>query len=144
MAHTFTLYNDGKLNIMKAMNLDTDTLKVSLHTESYTPSIDDDSTFSDLDNELAGSGNYTAGGATVTNNAVTADDTNDRAYLDMDDVSFTSLTQSSPIKYAVLYSTTDSSNLIGYWTFDATQEPGGSTFTITITAGASGGALYLS
>lgn len=140
---SFTFYNDGKLNIMKAMNLDTDTLKVSLHASSYNPDKDAHSTYSDLNNELAGSGNYTVGGATVTNNAVTVDDTNDRAYLDMDDPTWATLAQSAGIRYAVLRSNTDSDNLIGWWDFVTDQEPDGTNFIIIIAAAASGGALYI-
>lgn len=143
MANTFTLYNDGKQNLGKAMNAETDTFKVSLHLAAYTPDIDAHTTFSDLTNELAASGNYTAGGETVTTNVWLADDTNDRAYFDCDDIAWAALTQSGAIKYAVLYNITDSSNLLGYWTFGTAQEPNGSTFTIQPQAPGNGGVFYI-
>ncbi|THF55909.1 hypothetical protein [Pseudothauera rhizosphaerae] len=50
------------------------TLKMTLHTSSYTP--DDgtsgDAVYADIDNELTTANGYTAGGATLTNVAVTA------------------------------------------------------------------------
>ena len=125
------------------MNLDTDMLKITLHSASYVPDIDSDVVLGDLDNELAGSGGYTTGGLTATNNVYVVDNTNDRAYLDMDDPAFESLTQSSAIRYGVLRSSTDSDNLIGWWDFDSNQTPNGATFIIVITAAGSGGALYI-
>ena len=125
------------------MNLDTDTFKVALLASGYTPDIDAHTTYADLTNELAASGNYTTGGATVTNNTVAADDTNDRAYMDADDPTWAALTPSSPIRYAALYSTTDSDNLLGYWDFGANQAPDGTNFIIEITAPGSGGIGYI-
>ena len=131
------------MNSWKAMNLDTDTFKVSLHTSAYNPDIDNDTTTADLSNELAASGNYSTGGETVTNNAVAVDDTNDRAYMDADDPTFTDLTPSSPFRYGVLYSTTDSNNLLGYWDFGTDQDQSGANFVIRITDPSRGGIGYI-
>lgn len=42
-----------------------DTIKVSLHTSSYTLNLDTHETYSDLTNEVPGTGGYTTGGATL-------------------------------------------------------------------------------
>ncbi len=139
MATTFTFYNiDKKHRIDNSVDLLNDTLKVSLHTSTYTPDKDADTTTANLSNELAASGNYTTGGVTVTNPAATVDNTNDRGVFDADDPSWTALTPSAPFRYGVLYSSTGS-ELIGWWNFGANQDPGGSNFAIQTTAAASGG-----
>jgi len=143
MATTFTFYNDGKKDILNnAIDLINDTLKISLHTSTYSPDIDADSAYSDLSNELAASGNYTTGGETVAGNTIAADDTNDRAYFDCTDQTWTALTPSSPFRYGVLRSSTGN-ELIGYFDFGANQDPGGSNFVIQMTAPGSGGVFYI-
>jgi hypothetical protein len=51
-------------------DLDTDTMKVSAHTNTYTVNQDTNEFFSDLTNEVTGT-NYTAGGATLSTPTVT-------------------------------------------------------------------------
>jgi len=51
-------------------DLDTDTIKVSAHTNTYTPNQDTNNFFDDLTNEVTGT-NYTAGGATLASPTVT-------------------------------------------------------------------------
>ena len=51
-------------------DLDTDTIKVSAHTNTYVPNQDTNEFFSDATNEVAGT-NYTAGGATLGTVTVT-------------------------------------------------------------------------
>src|SRR5579872_5252486 len=54
-----------------AHNLASDTLKMMLLTSSYTPALDTDAQYSDISaNEVTGTG-YTAGGATLSGQAVT-------------------------------------------------------------------------
>jgi hypothetical protein len=50
----------------KTADLDSDALKCSLHTTTYTPSINADQFVSDLAGELSTASGYTSGGATVT------------------------------------------------------------------------------
>lgn len=49
----------------KRIDLDTDTVKVALTTSAYTPAQDTHDYFNDITNELAATGGYTAGGATL-------------------------------------------------------------------------------
>ncbi len=53
---------DGTANAV--FDLDTDTIKVSAHTNTYAPNQDTHAFFSDVTNEVTGT-NYTAGGATL-------------------------------------------------------------------------------
>ena len=49
----------------KEIDLDSDTIKVTLHTSAYTPNLDTHAYVSDLTAELAAGGGYTTGGVTV-------------------------------------------------------------------------------
>lgn len=90
------IYNSFKQKIMNgSIDLDTDTIKASLHTSSYTPNQDSHDFFDDLTNEVSSSGSYTAGiagGITLTNKAVTADNTDNEGVFDADDLSVTTFT----------------------------------------------------
>ena len=131
MAATIIAYNDGKMNILDGdIDLDSDTIKVSLHTSSYSPDKDAHTTTADLSNELAASGNYTSGGESLASKTVTADDSNDRGVWDAADLTWTALTPSAAFRYGVIYSSTASNKLIAYIDFGADQNPGGSDFTI--------------
>lgn len=88
--------------ISTAINLKSDTFKLSLHTSSYTPDADADEFFDDVDNEVSTSGTYTAGiagGYTLTV-TVSTDDTGDKAVFDATDVSITGA--SITARYAVI------------------------------------------
>ena len=72
VAMTARAYAGGiALLLQKAENLASDTLKVTLHTATYTPNYDTDSHQSDLSNELSTGSGYTAGGLTVSGQSVT-------------------------------------------------------------------------
>lgn len=60
-----------------AVDFDTDTFYMSLHTSSYTPNKDTQDRFDDVTNEVTGTG-YTAGGMAVTATVGAVDTTNDR------------------------------------------------------------------
>lgn len=134
MALTVSAYNDGKMKILDGtIDLDTDTIKVSLHTSAYSPNIDTHTFFSDLSNELAASGGYTAGGEALASKAVSADDANDRGVFDAADLNWTALTPSAAFRYGVIYKDTGvaaTSPLIAYINFGTDQDPAGSDFTI--------------
>ena len=116
---TFNLGNGG------------DTLKIFMwHTTA--PDIDTHTSYTDFSgNEVSdGAVNYTAGGETLANQAVTQDNANDRADLDADDVTWNSLLLTTPgdatPDYCGLYDDTHASDLmISYWELGTTVTNGG-------------------
>lgn len=112
---------------------DTDTIKVSLHTSTYTPAQDTDDFWNDATNELSATG-YTAGGLTITTPTVTYDTASNEIRLDCDDPSWSSATWTTA-REAVAYKSTGTSStspLIGYIDFGADQSVSSGTFTITL------------
>lgn len=127
------LYNSFKKKIMDgSIDLDTDTIKVALVTSSYTPDQDAHDFWDDVSaNEVANSGTYAAGGATLANKAVTQDNTDDEGVFDADDVSWTSATITA--RYAVIYKSTgvsSTSPLICLIDFGSNQSSTAGTFTL--------------
>lgn len=112
----------------------TDTVKVALLTSTYVPNQDTHEFYSDLTNELAASGNYTTGGASLASKAISYDTATNNEILDAADLTFTALTPSAAFRYAVVYKSTGTgttSPLICWVDFGADQNPGGSDFTLT-------------
>jgi len=96
MASTITAYDKlWKLLLTGGIDLDTDTLKLSLVTSSYTPSTAHDEWADVSTYEVATGSGYTTGGETIANPVAT--DNN----IDFDDVTWTSLTKT--FRYAVCY-----------------------------------------
>lgn len=125
------IYNSFKAKIMDgSIDLDTDTIKVALVTSSYTPDQDAHDFFDDITNEVVGTG-YTAGGASLANKAVTADNTDNEGVFDADDVAWTTSTITA--RGAVIYKSTGTagtSPLICYLDFGADKVSTAGTFTI--------------
>lgn len=91
--------NSAKVKLWNGgVDLDTDTLNVTLHTAAFAPNIDTIDFGDDLTNEVVGAG-YTAGGKALANKVVTQDNTNDRAVFDADDLSWPASTITA--RYAV-------------------------------------------
>ena len=94
MANIF--YNNAKeLLLNGGLDLDTDTIKASLHTSSYTPDADAHDFWDDATNEVSTSGSYTAGiagGITLAGKVVSQDNTDDEAVFDANDLSITGFT----------------------------------------------------
>lgn len=126
-----TIYNRFKANLMnKELDIGSggDTLKLALLTNAYTPNADHNVWADVSTNETSGTG-YTAGGATLANQAVTQDDTNDRAKFDADDVTWSSSTITA--YYAVLYDDTVTGDpLIAVWDFGADKSSSAGDFTV--------------
>jgi hypothetical protein len=121
---SITFYDTATKNILDGtIDLDTNTIKVSLHTSSYTPSVAHDF-LNDVSNEVTGS-NYTAGGVALASKAVTTVTTND-AKFDASDVTWSSHASGfSTARYAVIYKSTgtaSTSNLVGYIDFVSNQD----------------------
>ena len=129
------IYNAFKKNIMNGgIDLDTDTIKVALVTSTYTPDQDAHEFWSDVTNEVTGTG-YTAGGATLANAAVTQDNTDDEGVFDADDVTWSSSTITAAA--AVIYKDTGTSTtspIVCYLDFGGDKSSSNGDFTISWSA----------
>lgn len=108
-----------------------DTIKVTLHTATYTPNQDTDDYFNDATNELAGGTGYTAGGETLASKTLTYDTASNTVRLDAADVTWT-FSASKTFRYAVIRKDTGvatTSVLMGYVDFGSDQTTSG-TFTL--------------
>ena len=117
-----------------------DTIKVSLHTSTLTPSADTHLYFDDLTNEVSGTG-YSAGGATLASKTLTQDDTNDRGVCDAADVTWSASTITA--RYAAVYKSTgtaSTSPVIGIIDFGADKSSSATDFVIQYHAS---GIVYL-
>lgn len=117
----------------KEVDFDSDTIKVALLKNTYTPNQDSHTYKSDLGaNEVTGTG-YTAGGATLGGKTVTYDAANNVTVLDADDVTWANSTITA--RYAVIYDdagATDAAKvLLGYVDFGVDQASTNGNFTIT-------------
>lgn len=109
-----TMYNNAKEQLLLgAFNLSTDTLKVML-VAGHSLDIDNDAAYADVSGDEESGTGYTAGGETLTTQAVSQDNTNDYGKLAADDVTWTGLDVGVP-SHAILYSVTASNYLIGAW-----------------------------
>jgi len=122
---SITFYNTATKDILDGtIDLDTDTIKVSLHSSTYTPSVAHDF-YDDITNEMASGGGYTTGGETLASTAVTTVTTNDAMY-DAANVTWASNASGfSTARYAVIYKSTgtdSTSPLLGYIDFVSNQD----------------------
>jgi len=116
---------------VQPLDWDTNTIKVMLTTNSYTPNQDTHSDKADVTNEVTGTG-YTAGGATLASKTLT--NTLNVVKFDADDTSWTTSTITA--RRAVIYDSVgggaDASRPLMLWLDfgeDKTSDAG--TFTIT-------------
>jgi hypothetical protein len=127
----YNAYKSRVLGTGTPIDLDSDTIKIALLTSSYTPTAEHDF-FDDCSAyEVAASGTYSAGGATLSV-TITQDDTDDEGVFDATDVSFTSATITA--RYAVIYKSTGTaatSPLVCLIDFGSNQSSSAGTFTIT-------------
>lgn len=107
---TTQLYrNFKKLAYSGAVNFTTQTVKVMLTTNAYVFS-HSHTTVSDITSEIV-SANYTAGGSALTNVSLNLNTVTNEAYVDANDLTFSSITASPA--YAILYLNTANNPLIG-------------------------------
>lgn len=121
--------SDGTAN--GAINWATDTTKVALTTSTYVPNIDTNTFFSDVTNEITGTG-YTAGGATLASPTSSYDTASDQARFDAADTSWATSTLTARV--AVVYKSTGTSTtspLIFFVNFGADVSTTAGTFAIT-------------
>jgi hypothetical protein len=117
----------------KEIDWDTDTIKVALLTNSYTPDQDAHNYYDDVvANEVSGTG-YTAGGNTLANKTNSYNSATNVIVLDADDTTWSSSTITA--RYAVVYDASPATNatrpLIGYVDFGSDQSSSNGNFTIT-------------
>jgi len=115
------------------INWTSDTIKLALTTSSYAVSQANDEFFSDVTNELAGTGGYTSGGVTLSSKSTNYDSSSREYQFIAGNVSIATLTPSSAFRYAVVYKSTGTaatSPLIAYINFGADQNPSGLNFGI--------------
>jgi hypothetical protein len=134
MAATIKCY--GKLGVHLAqgdINWTADTVKLALTTSAYAVSQSNDEFFSDVTNELAATGGYTAGGVALTTKTRSYDATTREERFLADNFSIAALTPSAAFRYGVVYKDTGvagTSILIAYINFGADQNPAGLPFAI--------------
>lgn len=130
------IYNSAKRDLINGtIDLDSNTIKVALVTSSYSPDIDAHDNYDDLTNEVANGNGYTTGGETLANASVTADNTNDRAVFDAEDVTWSTATITA--RGAVIYKDTgtpSTSRLIAYIDFGSDKTSTAGDFTIAWSA----------
>lgn len=118
------------------MDLDASAVKVALLTSAYTPDIDAHHYFTSVSaQEVAGDG-YTAGGYTLTGVSATVDKTNNLAYLDCGNPTWTSATLSN-VRFPVIYRDTGdaaTAPLLGYINLGSNKTITDGTFTLTVSA----------
>lgn len=111
-AGAWVIFDNFKATIGKSCNLASDTVKMTLHTSTYTPTASGDSVYADLSNELSTANGYTNGGATLASQAYTQ--TSGTGKFTSDPVSWTASGGSIVARYAVM-------RLVG--TFDTQVDP---------------------
>jgi len=125
------IYNRFKANLLKKLcdlGAAGDIIKVQLHTNAYTPD-KDHNVKGDLTNEVPNGNGYTTGGATLANQAVSQDDTDDEGVFDGDDVTWTNSTITA--RYAVLIDDTlAGDDLICCFDFEADKSSSNGDFKI--------------
>jgi hypothetical protein len=117
----------------KEIDWDSDTIKVALLTNAYTPNQDGHDYFDDVvANQVTGTG-YTSGGNTLANKTNTYNSATNVIVLDADDTTWASSTITA--RYAVIYDATPATDatrpLIGYVDFGSDQSSSNGNFTIT-------------
>lgn len=122
--------NDTKKAVLDAF-IAGKTFTMSLHSSSYTPDKDNDTYFSDVDNEISGGG-YTSGGQNLNNVTTAVDDTSDLAYITCDAEVFSSLTNT--FRYLIIRDNTGvaaTSRIVTVIDLGADRSPYAGDFTYT-------------
>jgi len=137
MAITVKWYGSGMLNCLQNnIDLEADTIKMSLHTATYTPNRDTNDFHNDATNELSAANGYTAGGETLASKVLSYDATSDEVRLDCADIVFL-FTASQTFRYGVIYKDRGGANtadeLIALVDFGADQTVS-TTYTLVVDA----------
>lgn len=104
----------------KQIDMDTDTFKLILMATGFTFNKDTHATLADVSaSELANGNGYTTGGVTLANSTVTEDDTNDKASVSFDNISWTASSGAlGPTPGAIMYDdTVGDDTIVGFIDF---------------------------
>lgn len=135
MAITAAVCSSFKVECMEGLHLmESDTLKIALYTSSATLSAA--TTAYSATNEVSGTG-YSAGGATLTNVAVTLDTTT--AIVDFDDPTWASATITA--RGALIYNSSRSNTAIAVLDFTTDVSSTASSFVVQVPAATAATAL---
>tara|TARA_R100000654_G_C2609339_1_gene116435 strand:- start:21 stop:443 length:423 start_codon:yes stop_codon:yes gene_type:complete len=127
MAITQAVCNSFKQELLQGLHdLDGHTLKLALYTSSAT--LGPTTTAFSTTNESSGT-NYTSGGATLSNVAVSLSGT--VAFVDFDDVTFSSATIADAAG-ALIYNSSASNRAIAVLDFGSTKSVSGGTLTVSL------------
>ena len=132
------IYNRSKVQD-GSIDWDTHTFRLMLVTAAYAPNVDHDFVSDVVANEIAGGG-YAR--QTLTGNAISIDDGNDRVDHNANNVTFAALTNT--FRYGILYRfvTVDADSiLVAYFDFGA-QTVTAVDFIVKWNAGASSGTVF--
>jgi hypothetical protein len=138
VAHTTSWYGQhfvGQYSTTAARRIDwvTDSIKITLHTNTYVPDQDAHDFYDDLTNELSTGGGYTSGGFTLVTKSVTYDTATNQTRLICADPAWGPGATFGPFRKAVVRKdtgTASTSPLIAYITFDVDQSVANGTYTI--------------
>lgn len=144
MAITTALCNTFKKELLQGIHtFGTDTFKLALiksgESGTYNKATTNYSDVTGNSDEIANTGSYSAGGATLASVTVTGGSGADIAFVDFDDVQFTSATIDA--NGAIIYNSSESNKAVAIIDFGSTQSSDAGTFTITMPAAATGTAI---
>jgi len=127
--------NNFKLKMAEAFFQAAKTYRMSLHTSSLIPDEDTHKNFSDLTDEVSGTG-YVAGGDDIGDPELTQDDELNQIVVDWDDYTFSNLTVAE-IRYAAIYEDTGNggtSTIIAILDFGQNEASSAADFIVKINA----------
>ena len=135
MAITTTMCTSFKQELLEAEHdFTADTFKVALYADTAT--LGASTTAYSTSDEVTGTG-YTAGGKTLTTVAPTT--SNNVAYVDFNDVTWTSSTITA--RGMLIYNSSKSNKAVAVYDFGSNQSSSSSTFTVEFPTAASGTAI---
>ena len=144
MGITTALCNTFKQELLQGIHaFGTDTFKLALiksgESGTYGPATTNYSDVTGNSDEIGNTGSYSAGGATLANVAVTGGSGASTAFVDFDNVQFTSATIDA--NGAIIYNSSDSNKAVAITDFGSTQSSDAGTFTVTMPAPGTGTAI---
>ena len=137
MAITTALCNTFKKELLQGIHtFGTDTFKLALiksgESGTYNKATTNYSDVTGNSDEIANTGSYSAGGATLASVTVTGGAGADIAFVDFDNVQFTSATIDA--NGAIIYNSSEGNKAVAIINFGSTQSSDNGTFTVTMPA----------